>query len=118
MTGTMAALWLLNLLLDTVGQLAFKRAASEPDEAVAASQWRAMLSGPWVWIGIGCYCLEFFSWLAFLTLMPLSVAVLLASANILTVALGGWLLFQEYPNRMRICGMALVATGVLLVGAG
>ena len=50
--------------------------------------------------------------------MPLSVAVLLASANILTVALGGWLLFQEYPNRMRVCGMALVATGVLLVGAG
>ena len=115
MTAFTASLWLLNLLLDTTGQLAFKKAAGGHSDA---NSWRTMLASPWVWLGIACYCVEFFSWLAFLTLVPLAAAVLLATTNIITVALGGWLLFNERPKPLRLCGMALVAAGVAMVGLG
>ena len=118
MTGITTGLWLLNLLLDTAGQLAFKKAAIGSAGAVGALAWRAMLVRPWVWLGIGCFCVEFVSWLAFLTLVPLSSAVLLASFNVVTVAFGGWLFFGERPTPLRVCGMALVAVGVVLVGLG
>lgn len=118
MTAFTAGLWLLNLLLDTGGQLAFKRAASGPVEDSGLRSWRAMAGKPWVWLGIACYCVEFFSWLAFLTLVPLAAAVLLATTNIVTVTLGGWLLFDERPTRLRLCGVALVGAGVAMVGSG
>ena len=118
MTAFTASLWLLNLLLDTTGQLAFKKAAGGQSPDSGSNSWRTMLASPWVWLGIGCYCVEFFSWLAFLTLVPLAAAVLLATTNIVTVALGGWLLFDERPKPLRICGMALVAVGVAMVGLG
>ena len=118
MTAFSASLWLLNLLLDTTGQLAFKKAAGGNSPDCGANSWRTILASPWVWLGIGCYCVEFFSWLAFLTLVPLAAAVLLATTNIVTVALGGWLLFGERPRPLRVCGMALVASGVAMVGFG
>ena len=116
MGTTAASLWLLNLFLDTTGQLVFKRAAVDGHGAVQS--WPSMLRQKWVWLGVLCYGIEFFCWLAFLTLMPLSAAVLLSTANIITVAIGGWLLFGERPTMLRSCGMALVAIGVFLVGAG
>ena len=118
MMASATGLWLLNLLLDTAGQLAFKKAASGPATAVGVLAWRAMLGQTWVWLGIACYCVEFVSWLAFLTLLPLSAAVLLATFNIVTVALGGWMFFGERPTSLRVCGMALVAAGVGMVGVG
>ncbi len=118
MTVLTFALWLLNLLLDTIGQLAFKQAARATVDEPARRAWQTMLGRPWVWMGVGCYCIEFFSWLAFLTLMPLGAAVLLATINIVTVSLGGWLLFGELPTRLRLCGTTLVAAGVAMVGLG
>ncbi|MEO8858626.1 MAG: EamA family transporter [Burkholderiaceae bacterium] len=118
MTALTVALWLLNLVLDTAGQLAFKQAARGAPGSAQGPSWRVMLLRPWVWFGIACYCIEFFSWLSFLTLVPLSAAVLLATTNIVTVALGGWVLFGERPTRMRTCGIALVAAGVVMVGVG
>lgn len=105
-----AALWLLNLLLDTAGQLAFKAAAS------GGEGWLRMARRPWVWLGIACYCIEFFTWLAFLTLVPLSVAVLLSSVNVVSVMLAGRWLFGERLSPLRSAGMVLIACGVALVG--
>lgn len=118
MTAVTLGLWLLNLVLDTVGQLAFKKAAGATSAHAEGLSWRAMVGRPWVWLGIACYCIEFFSWLMFLTLVPLAAAVLLATTNIVTVAIGGWILFGERPTRLRTCGMALVAAGVVMVGIG
>ena len=112
-------LWLTNLLLDTVGQLAFKVASSQPSrDDTPLQHWRAMLGRPWIWLGVACYSVEFFTWLAFLTLMPLSVAVLLATVNIATVAVAGWWFLGERAGGWRVAGIALVAFGAALVGAG
>ena len=70
-------LWVINVLVDSGGQLAFKAAASEPGDLEGMVRWRFMLSRPWIWIGGACYVAEFLAWLAFLSLVPLSDGVLL-----------------------------------------
>jgi multidrug transporter EmrE-like cation transporter len=103
------ALWLANIVLDTGGQLAFKRAAS-------FAGWRDPQRLTWVGLGASCYVLELAAWIAFLSLVPLSRGVLLGSINIVTVAIAGRLLFAEAWSVRRVTGMALIAVGVAVVG--
>jgi multidrug transporter EmrE-like cation transporter len=103
------ALWLANIVLDTGGQLAFKRAAS-------LGGWRNSRRLTWVGVGASCYVLEFIAWIAFLSLVPLSRGVLLGSVNIVTVAIAGRVLFAESWSVRRVTGMALIALGVAVVG--
>lgn len=71
--------------------------------------------GSWpLWIGIACFVLEFAVWFALLSLVPLSLAMLIGSINIVMVMLAGWLLFHERLDPLRITGMALVVVGVTL----
>ena len=111
------ALWLLNLVLDTGGQLAFKGAAARASPATFAG-WLRTLRDPLVQVGVTCYVVEFAGWLAFLTLVPLSTAVLLSSLNIVTVTIAGRLLFDEPGGRLRTAGILLVTAGVALAGLG
>lgn len=110
------ALWLGNVVFDTVGQLAFKAAAVGAPEA--EGRWRGLLGSPYLWLGLGCYVGEFLAWIAFLSLVPLSEGVLLGSINIVAVMIAGRLLFAEKLTRLRLCGILLVAAGVALVGVG
>jgi len=107
--------WLSNIVLDTTGHLAFKHAAAAGHDAVP-QRWKQMLASPALWIGIVCFGLEFGVWFALLSLVPLSLAVLIGSINIVVVMLAGRLLFQERLDRMRLTGMWLIAIGVLLAG--
>lgn len=109
-----AALWLLNLALDTTGQVAFKAAARAPH----AGDWLSLLRSRLVLLGILCYCVEFVTWLAFLSLVPLSVAVLLASVNVVAVMLAGRWIFGEHGGALRTSGILLIAAGVAAVGLG
>lgn len=115
MSATVATLWLLNVLLDTFGQLSFKAAAASGlGEGVA--RWKAMARRPWLWAGIACYVGEFLVWLAFLSLVPLSEGVLLGSINIVAVMVAGRFLFDEKFSPLRTLGILLVAAGVAVVG--
>ena len=107
--------WISNVLLDTVGHLAFKSAAVTEHE-IELQRWKTMLSSPPLWIGIACFCLEFGAWFALLSLIPLSLAMLIGSINIVVVMLAGRLLFHERLDRMRVAGMWLIAIGVALAG--
>lgn len=111
-------LWLLNILLDTGGQLAFKRAAltDQPLAGTAWMRWIRRLREPWIWGGVVCFAAEFVVWLAFLSLVPLSRGVLLGSINIVAVQIAGRLLFGEMLNRWRLAGILLIAAGVAIVG--
>lgn len=115
MTAQATIIWVLKIIADTIGQLAFK-AAANIEEDNWLSHWRAMLSDKWMWAGIGAYVIEFFLWLALLSLVPLSLAVLLASFNILTVTLGGRFVFNEKLTPRRCLAISLIAVGVGLVG--
>ncbi|MBS0381449.1 MAG: EamA family transporter [Proteobacteria bacterium] len=118
MSPLVVALWLANIVLDTVGQLAFKAAAGDRHAGDGLARWKYMASHPWLWLGIACYVLEFLVWVAFLSLLPLSEGVLLGSINIVVIMLAGRWLFGERLTRLRLIGMFLVAVGVAVVGAG
>jgi drug/metabolite transporter (DMT)-like permease len=116
--STLAILfWVLNVLLDTIGQLAFKAAALTVHET-EWQRWKAMLRLPVLWLGIGCFTFEFLAWLALLSLVPLSFAMLIGSINVVVLMLAGKVLFGERLDRMRVAGMWLIAAGVALAGAG
>lgn len=110
------SLWLLNIVLDTGGQLAFKAAAGDPAAGDGLARWKHMASRPWLWLGVSCYVFEFLVWIAFLSLIPLSEGVLLGSINIVAIMVAGRFLFNEKLTRMRVIGIALVTLGVTIVG--
>lgn len=112
------SLWLANVLVDTGGQLAFKAAAGDPDAGDGLARWQHMASRPWLWLGIGCYVIEFLVWIAFLSLVPLSKGVLLGSINIVAIMVAGRFLFGEKLTRLRVAGIVLVSLGVAIVGLG
>lgn len=118
MSATVVTLWLLNILLDTFGQLSFKAAAAEPHPHEGLARWKAMARRPWIWCGLGCYIAEFLVWLAFLSLVPLSEGVLLGSINIVAVMIAGRILFNEKFSPLRTAGILLIAAGVAVVGLG
>jgi drug/metabolite transporter (DMT)-like permease len=118
MSPLIATLWLVNVTLDTCGQLAFKAAASDPRAGDGAARWRYMASRPWLWLGLSAYVLHLLSWIAFLSLVDLSRGVLLASINMVVIMLAGRWLFREKLTPLRVTGILLVSTGVAIVGAG
>jgi drug/metabolite transporter (DMT)-like permease len=111
-----AGLWLLNVVLDTGGQLAFKAAAGDADAGDGLARWKYMARRPWLWLGVACYVIEFLVWIAFLSLIPLSQGVLLGSINIVAIMVAGRFLFGEKITRLRVAGIVLVTLGVTIVG--
>lgn len=118
LSALVASLWLTNIVLDTGGQLAFKAAAGDPTAGDGLARWKHMASRPWLWLGVGCYVIEFVVWIAFLSLIPLSEGVLLGSINIVVIMVAGRFLFGEKLTRLRVLGIALVTLGVVIVGVG
>lgn len=116
LTPLVITLWVLNVLVDCGGQLAFKAAAMDPRAGDGLERWKFMARRPWMWVGLACYLVEFLLWLAFLSLVPLSDGVLLGSINIVAVMLAGRLLFAEKLSPMRVTGILLVSIGVAIAG--
>lgn len=109
-------LWLVSIASDTLGQVGFKFAAVEPGNIKKVSYWLSLLKNRWIWIGVGSYFIGFLTWIAFLSYVPLSRAILLASFNIITVMLSGYWIFNERLNKNRIIGIFLITLGVVFVG--
>ncbi|CBA16271.1 EamA family transporter [Xanthomonas albilineans] len=114
---SVVGIWLATVALDTTGQLAFKSVASNRQGSGVAG-WSYMARQPQLWLGVGCYVLEFLCWTAFLSLVPLGRGVLLGSINIVAIMLAGRWLFGERLGRMQVAGICLVSAGVAVVGLG
>jgi len=113
-----ALLLILSLTCDAAGQISFKRAAVVAG-AIDLSWhqwWKRLAHVPWIWAGIGCFVLEFFLWLAVLSLLPLSRGVLLGSASTIVLLIAGRLFFSERLDSMQVLGASLIAIGVAVVG--
>ncbi len=109
-------LWFGNMILDSIGQLAFKAAANKEHPSSGLDYWWFIARQPLIQLGVACYLFEFILWLAFLSVVPLSEGVILGSINIVTLMIGGHFLFGERLTPWRIAGMTFVAFGVSLVG--
>ena len=114
--STLAILvWIMNIVVDTVGHMAFKSAAVTEHES-EWHRWKKMLSSIPLWVGIVCFCLEFVLWLVLLSILPLSSGVLLGTINMVAIMVAGRLLFRELLDPMRVLGMIFIILGVVLVG--
>ena len=118
MSSTVFFVWFLTILVDTIGQLAFKAAAARHKDSDGFNYWQMLLKQPWLWAGIFCYIFEFVIWLAFLSLVPLSEGVMLGSINIVVIMIAGRLFFNEKLTRNRLIGVILITIGVTIVGIG
>ncbi|WP_434778040.1 EamA family transporter [Neisseria sp. Ec49-e6-T10] len=121
MNNLIIILWIANISFDTLGQIAFKYAATKPTTAPnksILSYWYGLCRQPWLWVGIASYLIEFLLWLAFLTLVPLSEGILLGSVNIIAIMIVGRILFNEKLTPMRVVGILCVTAGVAVVGVG
>ncbi len=114
------ALVLLAVVLigNTTGQLLLKGASLRADRPEVASHWRALALDPLLWVALSLYVIEFFIWLAFLSLVPLWQGVMVACIDILLVMVGGRIFFGEKITPARVLAIGLIAIGVLLVGGG
>jgi drug/metabolite transporter (DMT)-like permease len=108
-------IWALNITVDTVGHMSFKYAAIV-DHQTELGRWKSMLSSFPIWLGMACFVCEFVLWLAFLSIMPLSLGILIGSINMVTIMFAGRILFKERLDRMRIIGMTFICIGVALAG--
>lgn len=118
MTALATLLWFLNVFLDTAGQLSFKAGAVTSGDGQGLARWTQMAGNGWIWAGIAFYALEFFGYLAFLSMVPLSQAVLLGSVNIMVVMLAGAVFFKEKMTPRAIIAALLITAGVTMVGWG
>ncbi|WP_445114940.1 EamA family transporter [Acinetobacter sp. WZC-1] len=118
MNTLVLSVWALTIAIDTVGQLAFKAAAFESRTNQGLAHWKFIVQRPWLWLGIICYIVEFVVWLAFLSLVPLSIGVMLGCINIVVIMFAGRMFFKEKLTRNRLVGIALIALGVAIVGIG
>jgi drug/metabolite transporter (DMT)-like permease len=109
-------LWAANLVCDVAGQLSFKAAAISSGDDGGLARWRGILANGWTWLGIAAFVAEFFLWLAFLSVVPLSLAVLVGSAEIIAIMIGGRLCFGEAVTGRRALAASLIAVGVAMVG--
>ena len=104
-------LWVANVALETLGHLAFKSVAD------AHRGWAAMLRAPRLWCGVICFGLQFVAWLALLSLVALSQAMLVNSISIVVIMLAGRVVFGERLDPLRVTGASLITIGVALAGA-
>jgi drug/metabolite transporter (DMT)-like permease len=121
LTPTVILLIALCIVLDVIGQLAFKLGLDRLPEHVGGFRLRhfsrQIAGAPLLWCGVACYSVLFVSWLEVLSLAPLSLVFPAISLSYCGVVLGGRLVLGETVSRRRWLGTVVITTGVMLVCA-
>jgi drug/metabolite transporter (DMT)-like permease len=106
------------LLLETVSHLALKAASIHAGSKAGFRYLMTFAMQPGFWLALISFAGLFLAWLAFLARVPLGQGVMAGSITIVGVMLGGRLYFRERITLPRALAIALIATGVALVGWG
>lgn len=108
----------LSVSLSAVGQLFMKIGMTAPAGASLSSppSFSASILNPYVIAGFAAYGVGAILWLKVLSRMELSVAYPLVSIGFVLVVLLSWVVLKEQVSIARIFGVALIMTGVTVVG--
>lgn len=110
-------LWLVFVALGTTTQLCFKLASKPLEQLDFGFEWlRVASSTPAFVIAVACYLATFALWIAILQRTRLSRAFLLTALVYVTVTMGSAFWLGESVNRGQMAGIALVITGIGLLG--
>lgn len=110
-------LWLLVLAcgLTCLGQVSQKLAV-EHWRRVHKPSVTARLTTPWLWAALACMGLGLLLWLLVLQRMDVGIAYPMLGLNFVLVTLVARFAFHEPVDRRHWLGVALVMTGVVLLG--
>ena len=116
-TLRLIAFWGVFIALDTATQIAFK-SASQAVEGMSFGLGflEVALSTPALWVTILCYIATFAIWMAVLMRMDLNRAFPLTALSYVTVPVLAHAMFGEQLPAPRIAGIAVIITGVVLIG--
>jgi len=108
---------LLASLLTSAGQLCQKQAATVWGR-LARQPERAGVTVRWVLAAVFLLCLGMVAWLTVLRVLPVSQAYPMLSLNFVFVALAARFFFAEKATLRHWCGIAVIISGVILLGVG
>lgn len=107
----------LFVVVDTATQIAFKYASDAIGAGSFDIAWIGNAIGtPVLWLAVALYGLTFVLWMIILARLDLSRAFPLSALTYITVPAAGMLLFGERLTLPQTFGIALIISGVLLVG--
>ena len=108
---------LLGAVIVTGAELCLKVGAAETAHLAGSWTWTGLsgLASLWVWAGIVLMIVSMLTWLYVLKHLPLAVAYPISNVVHIFVPLGCWLLLGETIGGRRLCGIALVLIGLLVV---
>jgi len=114
---------LLTIVLTVYGQSVVKwqlNLVSMPQGGAAAKLWFAagLLTNPWILSGFVSYFLAALCWMVALSRFEISYAYPFMSVSFVLVFLLGALLFKEPLTASKLTGMALIATGIVVLARG
>lgn len=104
----------LSTVFGISGQLSLKHGMSRGAKA-GGTTLQTMLS-PWVIGGLGVYGFGVIFWLLALSHLELSYAYPFASLSYIGIILGSYVLFKERITWMRVVGITVIISGVLIIG--
>ncbi len=76
---------------------------------------RAVISSPFLWLGLVSVALTFIIWSTILSRIDLSVAVPLCSFSYITIPIVSMFFLHEQMNMLRWIGIVFIIAGVILV---
>lgn len=77
----------------------------------------AALHSPWLWVAIGTYIGNFFSWMLILRKSKLSAAFPTSAIVFIAVMFASWLVFAESISWSQALGAAVIVFGIVLLGS-
>ena len=120
MEQTAFAVIMVAVVLEVLGQVAFKRgsmgAVRASHSAGALRYWRNLLRESWIQLGIAAHVVGLLFWIAALNLVPLSVAFPLGSLSYCGVAIAGHYWLGEKIGHRAVAAIAMITIGAALVG--
>lgn len=73
-------------------------------------------SSPWVIGGLLVYGIGVIFWLLALSNLEISYAYPFASLSYIGIIIGSYFIFKEHVNALRLLGIAVIITGVIVTG--
>ncbi len=110
-------LFFVGALLETIGQLCFKKAATEHRVESGFTYYLRLAGNAVVLAGILAYAAEMLLWLFLLAHIPLSVAFPLAGLQQVLILSTAWFFLRERVTRLELLGAACIAAGLLTIAS-
>lgn len=112
-------LFLLAAVLESVGQISFKKGAIAHGDIKGIRYYLKLLQTRWVLLGISAYAVEMVIWVFLLSYVPLSIAFPLSGFQQLIIILFSVFVLKEKINNLEWLGAGFITLGIsIIVKAG